>query len=236
MTCIANKRVAPMTAPSCLFFWGNKDDDNLERLRRDCSCRGSNAGFFHLSCLVEYAKRENQKWDDSDPDNRNLDYFVKPWQVCPSCKQDYQNTLAVNIVNDFVSFVKRQHPHDKQMQVVALYRTLTSLYNNHHQSQIDEAKEVAEGILILIQETKKDTPVLPKLYTLLEALTYNHLGAIALKEGTEESAKKALVQFEKCLELSTASNFAAGIANAEYNIAFAKSNYMEMMPYTRRTG
>jgi hypothetical protein len=31
------------------------DGGFLEPLRRDCACRGTDAGFVHLSCLTKYA-------------------------------------------------------------------------------------------------------------------------------------------------------------------------------------
>jgi hypothetical protein len=60
----------------------------------------------------------------------------------------------------------------------------------------------------------------------VEAITYNEIGLIAIKEGgTDDCANEALFYFEKYLELSTAIDFHVGIANAECNIAFAKSMF-----------
>ena len=60
-----------------------------------------------------------------------------------------------------------------------------------------------------------------------EALTHNDLGLIALNEESEESAREAVLHFEKYLFLSKAIDFNVGIVNAEYNIAYAKSKYDE---------
>jgi hypothetical protein len=75
-----------------------------EQLRRDCACRGTDAGFVHLSCLAEYAAAKSKGWDGG-----NEDMFVDPWRDCPSCHQVYQNEHAVDIATEFVSFVQRQY-------------------------------------------------------------------------------------------------------------------------------
>ena len=209
-------------APFCWICFGDETDEP-ELLRRDCSCRGTDAGFVHLSCIVEYAKKKNQGWDEMGC--RNMNELTKPWVVCPNCKQEYQNALSVDLKNEFVSSVARQHPNDKQKQVESLCIKLSTLRKSLKTKQIDEAKEVAERILVLIGQMKVETPMLPTRYMQVEACTYNDLGVIAHSEGKEESDKEALLNFEKYLELSTAIGFAEGIAGAEYNIALAKSKY-----------
>ena len=39
---------------------------------------------------------------------------------CPSCHQEYQNELGIDIASKFVSFVRRQYPKDTQLQVESL--------------------------------------------------------------------------------------------------------------------
>jgi hypothetical protein len=62
--------------------------------------------------------------------------------------------------------------------------------------------------------------VLPK-----EADAYSTHGCIALDEGTEESARRAVVHFKMNLKVCKAIGFADGIVNAKRNIAIAKSKY-----------
>jgi hypothetical protein len=112
-TCIADERVAELTTPECWICFQDEVDKS-ECLRRDCSCRGPDAGFVHLSCLVRYSEKKNIEWDGRDPDDRLFNDFVKPWEVCPNCRQRYQNTLKADIANEFVSFVERKHPNDQQ--------------------------------------------------------------------------------------------------------------------------
>ena len=89
---------------------GGVDDSAGQPLRRDCACRGSDAGFVHLSCLTDYAATKSEQ-------SHGMIDFVKPWAACPGCHQEYQNELAIDIANKFVSFVRRQYPDDTQRQV-----------------------------------------------------------------------------------------------------------------------
>ncbi len=53
LTCITDECVAELTTPKCWICY-HDEVDKSECLRRDCSCRGPDAGFVHLSCLVSY--------------------------------------------------------------------------------------------------------------------------------------------------------------------------------------
>jgi hypothetical protein len=62
-------------------------------------------------------------------------------------------------------------------------------------------------------------------YSQMEADTYNAHGRIAFAEGTEESARRAVVHFEKSLQVFESIGNDEGIATAKSNIADAKSKY-----------
>jgi hypothetical protein len=89
------------------------DGGLLEPLRRDCACRGSYAGFVHLSCLAKYAETRSIQASE-------MYELVQPWRACPSCNQVYQNELAIDIASKFVSFVRRKYPRNTQKQVEAI--------------------------------------------------------------------------------------------------------------------
>jgi hypothetical protein len=59
----------------------------------------------------------------------------------------------------------------------------------------------------------------------MEAFAYNAHGRIAFAEGTEESARRAVVHFEKNLNVFEAIGYTDGIVTAKGNIALAKSKY-----------
>jgi len=196
------------------------DDNAGQPLRRDCACRGTDVGFVHLACLTDYAETKSKQALD-------LREFRDPWRVCPGCHQEYQNELAIDIATKFVPFVRRQYPRDTQRQVEALYVKLHALMHMQDMLQPRQKREAgvtADILLSLIDRMKGDAP-LPKWYSLIEVNAYNVHGRIALDEGTEESARRAVVHFEKGLEDYEAIDIAESIAAAKGNIAIAKSKY-----------
>jgi hypothetical protein len=60
---------------------------------RGCACRGSDAGFAHLSCLVETATHGD---DNDDTDYRYADDTDR-WGVCPICKQDFTGEVRLGL-------------------------------------------------------------------------------------------------------------------------------------------
>ena len=126
-----------------------------------------------------------------------MNKFTVPWLLCPSCNHIYQNELAIDIANKFVSFVRRQYPDDTQRQVEAIYvklRAFTSMLVRLQPRQKREAGVTADVLLSMIDRMKNDTP-LSKRYSIIAACAYNALGRIALIEGTEESARRAEAHF-----------------------------------------
>ena len=89
----------------CILCWiclDERPDEAGQPPRWDCSCRGESAGFVHLFCLVKYAEQKSEDWDCHD-----LDQIREPWEVCPNCRQDYQNELALDLAAKIVTFVDR---------------------------------------------------------------------------------------------------------------------------------
>ena len=208
-------------AAVCYLCLDGGDDDAGQPLRRDCACRGSDAGFVHLSCLTNYAATKSEQ-------ARGVDDFVKPWRVCPSCHQSYQNELAIDIANKFVTFVKGQYPDDTQMQVESLYvklHALMKMFDRLQPVRKSEAGVNADVLLSMIDRMKRDAPPLSKHYSEIGANAYNAHGRLALDEGTKESARRAVTHFEKCLEVSEEVGYAGGIAVGKGSIAIAKSKY-----------
>jgi hypothetical protein len=195
-------------------------DKSNQPLRRDCACRGTDAGFVHLSCLAEYTATKSKQARDTVE-------FVTPWERCPSCHHDYQNELAIDIATKFVSFVRRQYPDDTQKQVESLHLKLYALnlmLNVLKPVQKREAGVTANVLLSLIDRMKGDA-LLPRRYSQFEAFAHSVHGQIALFEGTEESFRSAVVHFEKDLKVCKAIGDDEGIAVAKSNIALAKSMY-----------
>ena len=62
------------------------------------ACRGTDAGFVHLSCLAEYAAAKSEQKSD-------MNEFIKPWESCPGCHQSYQNMSLELILRPSLSRV-----------------------------------------------------------------------------------------------------------------------------------
>jgi hypothetical protein len=207
----------------CYLCHDGGTDEADQPLRRDCACRGTDAGFVHLSCLAEFASYMSKGWDGGDTNQ-----FRKPWEKCPSCHQIYQNELAIDIASKFVSFVRGTYPHDTLMQVESIFSKLNTLLGMLKRLQPVQKKEVEDAanlLLSLIDRMKNDASLLPMRYSQMEANAYNALGVIAINEGSEESARRALAHIEKALEINKAIGCARGIAIAKANIAIARLMY-----------
>ena len=210
--------------PYCLICSEEGNDDSGQPLRRDCSCRGSDSGFVHLSCLVEYAKHKTKQWDGRDFHELTL---ARIWEECLNCKQWYQNELRVELTTEFLSFVKTNYSDDQRMNITALYRKLVSLTHMVNDQRctpqaIQEAKSTSNKILSIIEMMKAEECALLKQDKYIEPFTYNCLGIIAIKEGTKDSLKEAVSHNEKFRDLSILLGLIDDVAVAEYNISVAK--------------
>jgi hypothetical protein len=206
-----------------LCLGGGVDENDSSPLRRDCACRGTDAGFVHLSCLTDYAETKSKQWDGQD-----MNDFINLWEKCPSCHQYYQNELAIDLATEFVLFVRRQYPDDTQMQVEALdvkLVALNSMLEILQPVQKREAGVTANVLLSLIDRMKNESPPLHMRYSQFQARAYGVHGRIALDEGTEESARRAVIHFENQLEVYKAFHDVEGVACAKGIIAIAKSKY-----------
>ena len=156
-----------------------------------------------------------------------MNEFTQPWIDCPSCHHEYQNELAVDIASNFVSFIRKQYPSDTQKQVESLnlkLDALVSMFERLQPVQKREAVVTANVMLSLIDRMRVVAP-LHKRYSQSEANAYHTHGQVALEEGTEESARRALAHFENQLEVNEAIGDDQGIATAKANIAYARSKY-----------
>jgi len=206
--------------PICYFCYDAVDVAG-QHVRRDCACRGTDAGFVHLSCLTKYAAAKSKQAHD-------MIGFAMPWHTCPSCHQIYQNELAIDIATRFVPFVRRQYPDDTQRQVESLYvklRALDSMFYRLQPRQKREFGVTANVLQSMIDRMKEKVSPLPRRYSEMEAYAYSVQGRIAFEEGTEESARRAVVHFEKDLKVREATGDTDGIVIAKTNIALAKSYY-----------
>jgi hypothetical protein len=88
-----------------------------------------------------------------------------------------------------------------------------------------EVGVTANEILSLIYQMKGGLSLQPMRYSKFEAYKYNIHGHIAINEGTEESARRAVAYFEKCLAVNKKIGNGQGVATTKSNIADAISMY-----------
>jgi hypothetical protein len=100
-----------------------------------------------------------------------------------------------------------------------------AMFNRLQPRQKIELGITANVLLSLIDRMKEDISPLPMRYSQIEANAYHTHGRIAFAEGTEESARRAVVHFEKQLKVCKAIGDDESIATAKNNLALAKSKY-----------
>ena len=168
--------------------------------------------------------------------------LIVPWKVCANCHQPYQNEPAVDLANEFISYIERAHPDNPGLHVAAFKLKLGALgeliYRQNMSSNptpnlTEEAIQTANKLLSTITQMKMDNSTKVTVRILqIEAFVYLDLGQISFSEKTNESAKEAVAHFEKCRDLfkkmdSEAPGVAAGIVCAENSIAATMLKYEE---------
>jgi hypothetical protein len=100
------------------------------------------------------------------------------------------------------------------------------LYRRLQPEHQREAGDTANVMLSLIDQKKNESPPLPMRYLYFKAFAFHVHGNIALDEGTEEGARRAVVHFENLLRVNEAISDDKGIAvTTKASIIIAKSKY-----------
>ena len=99
--------------PSCWICLDDGPDQFGKPPIRDCSCRGD-AGYAHLSCIIQYAQRASLELNTDRLLGSNSDCevikFTVPWEKCSICHQKYQHELAVELANSLLLFIEENYP------------------------------------------------------------------------------------------------------------------------------
>ena len=99
-TAASEPPLQPPIGAECWICLDGDPDDEGKPIVRDCSCRGDDAGFAHLSCLIKYARnRTSELIEIGEGDS------FGPWKKCPNCSQDYQRQVALDMARSLLSFV-----------------------------------------------------------------------------------------------------------------------------------
>lgn len=171
--------------PSCWICLCDEPDEEGGLPIRDCSCRGSDAGYAHLSCLIKYAKAKEEKC---------VNELSKVWKQCPGCNQRYQNDLALEMASSCMSFVGEDnlYKYIGALQLKKLAFTLLDWRSNT--IMMAELKRVNILILQCIESGQLGDLVGLKTYC------YDELASISLEDKTGEGRSEAILYLEKQLE------------------------------------
>ena len=79
---------------------------------RDCSCRGEDAGFAHLSCLVRYARTKTGELLEGGEEGDFMEpcECLEAWQKCPQCRQDFQRQVSLDMASSLTLFIEENFP------------------------------------------------------------------------------------------------------------------------------
>ena len=67
---------SPVPSGACCYLC--LDGDAQSPLVRNCACRGSDAGYVHIECLIQAARHE-----------------PRSWYLCSLCKQEYYGEVRL---------------------------------------------------------------------------------------------------------------------------------------------
>ena len=199
---------------ACCFCLDNVGDKEGKPPVRDCSCRGDSAGFAHLSCLAKYAEQKCKEGLKDDGDTGLA--FCKPWNFCNTCKQPFQNQLAVDLASAFVSFTEATYGQEgnskwDKLKIMTALRSKTEVLIRRSTDE-EMARVEMTNLINMIDQTKKDLNMSGwvhmshsseeyQYYKILlgnyEANAHNQLGILLLGDKSEESKKLANTHFKK---------------------------------------
>ncbi|KAL3788436.1 hypothetical protein ACHAWO_007391, partial [Cyclotella atomus] len=175
---------------SCWICLDDEADQFCKPLVRDCSCRGDDAGFAHLSCLVEYARRKSSEVDSP------LD-FINPrrkYEKYPGC-----NWRHLIVQTNFLSAVlaEVEISKGKTEEIIETSLSIIEHLSMHPDSSICSSK-----------------------FEALKTDILSLIGEIRLKQDdrTEDEAKKCLSFLDDLKKTRESLGNAAGVAQLDIKI------------------
>lgn len=212
----------PPPDASCWICLDGDPDDGGKPIVRDCSCRGDDAGFAHISCLVNYARGKTLEMMDA-PTQSDQNYN-EPWTTCPNCRREYQRRVAIDMANALLSFMDEKYPGDELTKVYALHIIVAAVMFTDYRTSPElraEGKRAADNVIsILLESGANGRPE----YFEYQLGAYIALAKLAEAEGTETGYETALDWYTKALDCAQSSDCAGTAVTAlESNIKKVKS-------------
>jgi len=184
---------------------------------RSCACRGSDAGYAHLSCLANYAS-EKSRHEECVQD------FNRPWEYCPVCEQKHRGEFAVALATEFSAFVRREYPHDATLRMICLSTQLSALMGLTSQStpkQMTEMVIIARLLLEMVPQVS--TTEDKEMFLSIKGNAHHALGTMARREVTPEGDKRMISHFKSYLEVTKELGYSEGICFAKVLLTDAQS-------------
>jgi hypothetical protein len=190
---------------------------------RDCSCRGDDAGFAHISCIVDYARRKSIEADDW------LE-FGKPWIVCEHCKQKHENQLRIDLLDEFKRFVDEQYPVCNWRHLEVQNQFLMAVVSGVVVSR-EKQEEIIDTTLSIIDHLlmHPDPTIPPFKLEYMKADSFFMISDIRLrlKDLTEDEAMKCLGYLEEARKIRASFGNSMLVTQVEDFIAFFKEVCIE---------
>jgi len=184
---------------------------------RSCACRGSDAGYVHLSCLANYASEKSRH-------EQSLQDFNRSWEYCPVCEQKHRGEFAVALATEFSAFVRREYPHDATLRVICLSTKLSALMGLTNQSSPQQMTEmVTIGRLLLEMVPQVATTEDKEMFLSIKGNAHHALGTMARREITSEGDKRMISHFQSYLEVTEELGYSEGICFSKVLLADARS-------------
>jgi hypothetical protein len=187
-------------AASCWICLDDGPDATGRPPMRDCSCRGSDAGFAHISCIAKWAKQQCSEDRNNIRSQGYLYDFQAPWIECFQCKQSLQGHLKQELTEEFVKFTEHKYS-DSDWRRLAAYSGKLSLevYN----------EELARKCLAICNKLMNGDfdgpPIHPNSIELLICGTFittgSHEIVRAIANDDEGAAKQGIRRLESSREI-----------------------------------
>ncbi len=210
--CIVRQNFPMSSAAACWICLDGGSDALGKPVVRDCACRGNDAGFAHMSCIIEYAQKKSEQAETSNE-------FGTPWEKCPNCTQYYQNNLMIHLSDAFVSFAKQTYGYpgnqldDKMKVMKALQRQIHSNLSATSDVSLpkDKIENLIHKLLAMVDQAKEEHDMSgwgrmpPTTFEFLkyryicytEAFGYDSLAQLYSRDKSEESRNSAIGYYSR---------------------------------------
>ena len=207
----------PPIGAACWICLDGDPDGEGKPIVRDCSCRGDDAGFAHLSCLVKYAKGKTREIIQKGEAR-----FTVAWDTCPHCRQAYQRQVAIDMGRSYVSFVDEIYPGIEAAKWKGYNMITYAILNLDYRGNSglrEEGKQSAIKEISVLRGSIEDIGVTTRIMD-----AYVALGRLAHGEGTKDGFDMALHYYEKVHDWFKSEGDEGGAVQVEAVMSRVKSD------------